>query len=155
MAYAFSAKFDVSSLKELNSKLSTVSAEAYNAVRKSNRKWAAKLRDLIRAAAPSGGGKYGARHDTPRGALKSSIRSRASADHAYVQGGGGSAPHAAVQEFGGGVLWIGGGKSHGIGVKPPRADGYFFFPTAKDNADKIVQDAIDEATKIIMTTLAR
>lgn len=155
MAYAFDTKFDVSNLDELNRRLARCPKEAQNAVRKSNRGFAAQLRGYERAAMPSGGSKYGARHDTPAGAMKMSIVSRATAEVAYVRGGGGKAPHFIVQEFGGGVLWRSKrGRKHGIRIKARNAEGYFFFPTGKKHVPELQQDATDAAMQVMQEQLA-
>ena len=151
MAYAFDTKFDVSNLEELKRRLGRCPKEAANAVRKSNRKWAAKLRDIIRAKAPSGGSKYGSRHDTPRGAIRRGVQSRATADSALVRG---RAPHFIVSEFGGGVRWTNGRRSHGIPIKPRNPEGYFFFPQAREHADDIAREATEAAMDALRLALA-
>ena len=155
MAFAFDSKFDVSSLDELKRRLGRCPKEAANAVRKSNRSFAAKLRTFIRNAAPRGSGaKYGPKHTTPRGALRRTVRSGASADSAYVKGGGAGAPHFIVNEFGGGVRWTNGRRSHGIPIKPRKADGYFFFPQAREHADDIAREATEAAMDALRLALA-
>lgn len=155
----FDARFDVSSVKELERKLARLPRPAANAVRKSNRKWAAKLRDLIRAKAPSGGGaKHGSRHDTKPGALRRAIRSRASANSAKVMGGYGggdsAAPHFGVNEWGGGVRWVSkNGKAHGIFIKPENPSGYFFRPTVREHAPQVGKDAAQDAIRVVKETL--
>jgi hypothetical protein len=154
VAYAFTSKFEVSSVEQLERRLSRVSKEVAPAVRKSNRRWAAKLRDLIRAKVPRGSGaKYGPRHTTPKGALRRSVRSGATADSAYVKGGG-TVPHFFVNEFGGGVRWTNGRTSHGIPIKPRNPQGYFFFPETRQNVDEIATDAVHEAETIIRENLS-
>jgi hypothetical protein len=155
MAYAFDTKFDVSNLDELQRRLGRCPKEAQSAVRKSNRSFAAKLRDYERAAAPSGNSRHGSRHDTPPGSMRMSIRPGAGADYAYVKGGGARAPHLPVQEFGGGVRWVSKhGRVHGIPIKPRNAEGYWFFPTGKRHVPELQREATDAAMEVLKQELA-
>jgi hypothetical protein len=148
---------DVRSIEELQRKLARLPRPVENAVRKSNRKWATKLRDLIRAEAAAilgSGSKYGGKHDTKPGAVRRSIKSRASARSSRVTGGGTGAPHFNVSEYGGGVRWHNiHGKSHGIPVKAARPSGYFFMPTVRDHIDEYGDAAAQEAFAIVRAGL--
>lgn len=166
----FDARFDVSSVQELERKLSRLPRPVENEVRKSNRKWAAKLRDFIRAEANAilgRGSKYGGRHDTRPGAIARSIKSRASGKSANVYGGGPGAPHFNVQEFGGGVYWVGkSGKGHYIPIgsrtnvssnaagNARGAQGKFFWPTTEAYAPQFGQYITEDAIRIVHETLS-
>ena len=172
--------FDVTELKALADAMGRLPSEAKNAVRKSNRKWAAKLRDLIRDAAPRTGSKAreGSRHATRSGAIRASVKSRAGTDYAAVVGGNEAAPHFLVHEYGGAVFWTkagGGGKGrarfgnkssaeigarlaargvrgHVIPVKPRTASA-FFFKTGEEHVDELATAAADEAMRAVATAL--
>lgn len=168
----FDARFDVSSVTELEKKLARLPRPVENEVRKSNRTWAAKLRDLIRAEAAMTFGaraKTGPKHKTRPGAWAKSVRSKASGRNAHVYGGGtASAPHWAVQEYGGSVFWRNArGKGHSIpignrvNVSSNRsgnrhgAEGKVFWPTVNDHAEDIARYITEDAIKIVHDMLSQ
>ena len=183
MAYSFDSKFDAKSLDVLERRLSRVAAEAAKAVKVSNRKHADRLADLIRYETPTGGGTVQHRHrnskggaashgSRPHGGMKRSVRARATADSASVIGGMKRVPYFIVNEFGGGVRWTNGRRSHGIPVRERSATlaslglhndrgssagaaGWFFFPTVRKYLPEIQRELIRDAEAVIRAELTQ
>ena len=96
--------------------------EVEKEVRDTNKAFATRLSEFIRAVAPKTGGAVQHRsersqakgasrrrsrgHDTPAGAFRASIRPFAYLNSAGVRGGNKRAPHFIVNEFGGSVWWM-------------------------------------------------
>ena len=170
----FDARFDVGSIDELERKLARLPRPVENEVRKSNRKWASKLRDFIRQKAAvllNARDKQGGRHDTRSGALAKAVKSSASGKNAKVYGNNtAAAPHFAVQEYGGSVFWHNsnpkvGGHAIPIGnrvnVETNKsgnrrgAEGKFFNPTAREEAPLIAERITESAIKIVHEMLSQ
>lgn len=174
---SFDSKWDASSLRELERLLEHVPAESVKAVRKSNRLWAGKLRDLIRGStnlprlSAKSKKKQGARHDTKR-SLRWAITSRAGTESSAVVARRSKFPHFNVIEFGGGVMWRRGSEKHRIGVRKRSpsmktmglydkkgrqrgATGWFFWPTIRDHLDDIQASAVKGAEDAVRRTLPR
>ena len=166
--------FDVHNIKELERKLARLPRPVENEVRKSNRKWASKLRDFIRQKARvllSTRAKQGGRHDTASGALAKAVKSRASGKNAMVYGNNTpSAPHFAVQEYGGSVFWRNSNprvRGHSIPIgnrvnvetnksgNRRGAEGKFFNPTAEEEAPLIAERIAESAVKIVHEMLSQ
>ena len=185
MAYSFDSKWDVSSLEDLDRRLSRVPAEAAKQVAKRNRQHANDMRNRIRAVEPVAGGFVKYRHAASkangpskrgkgrRGAMRGSVRTRVGSDYASIVGGGPATPYFNVNEFGGGVKWTNSsGKSHGIPVRARSqsmaqlglenksgtgrgAAGWFFFPTVRKYLPEIQTALVRDATAIIRRELAQ
>jgi hypothetical protein len=125
VAYSFDSKWDVSSIDELERRLSRVPAEAAKQVRKRNRQHAAELVKRIKAEMPVAGGmvkhrhpwshaKYGSgsrKGSGTKGKLRRSVRAKVGADYASVLGGGSQTSQDGksyffANEFGGGASFV-------------------------------------------------
>ena len=181
MAYSFDSKFDAKSLDVLERRLSRVASEAAKEVRTSNRRHANRLADLIRDATPRGGGTVQHRHPRSKatgpssggtGGMKRAVRARATAGSASVVGGMQRTPYFIVNEFGGGVKWTNGRKSHGIPVReraPSMASlglyddhggqrgsaGWFFYPTVRKYLPDIQRDLVRDAERVVRSELTK
>ena len=169
----FDARFDVGSIEELEKKLARLPRPVENAVRKSNRKWAKALGQLIRAEAEyefSSRSKTGGRHDTPEGAWAKAVKWKASGRNAHVYGNNtAAAPHWAVQEYGGSVFWksrkTGNGhvipignrvnvSSNAVGNRRG-AEGRVFWPTTRDHAPTFGRYIAEDAIRIVHEMLSQ
>jgi hypothetical protein len=185
VAFGHDTKFDITSLDQFQRRLGRVPLEASKQVSKRNRQHANQLRDVIRREMPVSGGTVKYRHDgskakglsrkggARRGAMKGSVRSRASADSASVVGGGTSAtPHFYANEFGGEARWTSRTGEHHIPVRARSkslaqlglknesgngrgAAGWFFWPTARKYLPTIALALRRDAEAIVRRELAR
>jgi phage gpG-like protein len=184
VAYSFDSKWDVSSLDELQRRLSRVPAEAAKQVSKRNRQHAAQLVKRIKVEMPVAGGTVKHRHSWSHetglsrrgpggsGKLRRSIRTRVSSDYANVLGGNAATPYFIVNEFGGGAKFVNGKgnkvfipvrerspsvKSLGLFDRSGTqrgAAGWFFWPTAEHYAPAIRTAIVRDAEAIVRRELA-